>query len=326
MPEQILENIYRLPVPLEGNPLKELNTYLIKGRDRNLLLDTGFRSNSCREALFRQLAELGVHPGEMDVLLTHMHSDHSGLCAEAAGQTGTIYICGLDNHMLRSQKEWEDYWNETQRRIVAQGFPLQQLEPLWKNDPFAELDPPRNTPHISLAHGDVLEAGGHRLQAVHTPGHTPGHLCFWMEREGVLFLGDHVLFDISPNITAWNEMPDALGSYLQSLRNIREYPAALALPAHRGRGELAARVDQLLEHHARRLDETLRILRQQPEQTAFQLAGQMTWRIRARSWAEFPLTQKWFAVGETVAHLEHLVQLGALRADTVDGVVRYRVP
>ena len=48
MPEEILKNLYRLSIPLVGNPLKKLNAYLIKGSDRNLLIDTGFRQPACR--------------------------------------------------------------------------------------------------------------------------------------------------------------------------------------------------------------------------------------------------------------------------------------
>ena len=48
MPEEIAAGIYRIPVPLVGNPLKELNAYLLKGEDGNLLVDTGFRQPACR--------------------------------------------------------------------------------------------------------------------------------------------------------------------------------------------------------------------------------------------------------------------------------------
>ena len=323
MPEEILKNIYRLPIPLAGNPLKELNAYLIKGRDRNLLIDTGFRCESCRTALFQQLAELGLQPGDVDVLLTHLHSDHSGLCAEAAGEHGTIYISGQDDFMLQSHLVWEQHWRALCNSMDRQGFSLRAAENLWGTDASDPMDPPHDTPHICLNDGDVLEAGGYRLQAVLTPGHTPGHMCFWMENEGTMFLGDHVLFDISPNITAWNGFPDALGVYLQSLQKIQEYPVELPLPAHRGRGVLSERVDALIRHHDRRLEETLRILHEQPGLNAYELAGKMTWRIRARSWEEFPLTQKWFAVGETVAHLEHLVALGQLSSIEKNGVAYY---
>ena len=63
MPQEIIPNLYRLPVPLPGNPLKELNAYLIRGKDRCLLVDTGFRQEPCRQALFSQLKELGLAPG-----------------------------------------------------------------------------------------------------------------------------------------------------------------------------------------------------------------------------------------------------------------------
>ena len=118
--------------------------------------------------------------------------------------------------------------------------------------------------------------------------------------------------------------PDALGSYLASLRAVRDLPVRLALPGHRGRGELAPRVDALLEHHARRLEELRAILRKEPGLTAYQAAGRMRWRIRASSWEDFPLAQKWFAVGECMAHLDYL-RLRGLAARDWDGAVwRYR--
>ena len=138
--------------------------------------------------------------------------------------------------------------------------------------------------------------------------------------DGILFTGDHVLFDISPNITPWNGMEDALGCYLDSLRAVRELPARLALPGHRRPGALAPRVDALLEHHARRLDELTAILRARPGSTAYEAAAHMTWNIRSRSWDDFPLAQKWFAVGECIAHLDHLRRQGRLQREQQDGV------
>ena len=115
-------------------------------------------------------------------------------------------------------------------------------------------------------------------------------------------------------------MEDALGCYLDSLRAVRELPARLALPGHRRPGALAPRVDALLEHHARRLDELTAILRARPGSTAYEAAAHMTWNIRSRSWDDFPLAQKWFAVGECIAHLDHLHRQGRLQRERQDGV------
>lgn len=78
MAEQIAEGLWRLEISLVGNPLKNLNSYLITG-ERSLLMDTGFRQEPCREAIERQLAETGVERGRLHIFLTHLHSDHTGL-------------------------------------------------------------------------------------------------------------------------------------------------------------------------------------------------------------------------------------------------------
>ena len=94
--EEICKNIYRIPVRLTGNPLKELNSYLIKDPDRSLLIDTGFRRSECREDLLAGLAELGVYLEDIDIFLTHLHSDHSGLAAELIAPGGKVYIGEID--------------------------------------------------------------------------------------------------------------------------------------------------------------------------------------------------------------------------------------
>ena len=73
------------------------------------------------------------------------------------------------------------------------------------------------------------------------------------------------------------------------------------------------RIDQLLVHHRNRVAETLSIVEKYPGMTAYDITGRMTWDIRAKSWDDFPLNQKWFAVGEALAHLELLIQEGTVK-------------
>ena len=101
--EQVADGIWRIGVELPQNPLRELNSYLIKGKEneRDLLIDTGFRREECREALFAGLRALGSSPDRLDILLTHLHSDHTGLAREAAGADSRIYISGTDLAILK---------------------------------------------------------------------------------------------------------------------------------------------------------------------------------------------------------------------------------
>ena len=141
---------------------------------------------------------------------------------------------------------------------------------------------------------------------------------------GILFTADHVLFDITPNITMWPNLPNALGRYLESLEKVRALPVKLALPGHRHTGNLEARIQALFTHHRNRVGETLAIVQREPGLTAYQVASRMTWDIKADSWEAFPLNQKWFASGEALAHLEYLMEAGQVAREAgPEGSARY---
>lgn len=320
--EKILDHLYRIPVPLPGNPLRELNAYLILGGQRAVLIDTGFHQDACRDALWAGLAEHGLKPGDVEILLTHLHSDHSGMAPETAGEK-PIYISHTDLPSLADMDCRFELRKKSDFRYRAEGFPQAILDGVEQNNPARSLAPPVGGNYQGLENGQVLDVGGYKLKCLFMPGHTPGQMCFWEEKEGLLFTGDHVLFDITPNITAWNGVEDSLGTYLESLKRIREVDHRLALPGHRGTGDLKARVDHLIEHHQQRLEEALQAVAGHPGAGAYELAGYMTWRIRARSWEDFPVAQKWFAVGECMSHLDYLRLRGAIRREVDGGLHRY---
>lgn len=319
--EQMMPGFWRIPVPLPGNPLKELNSYLIRGQGENLLIDTGFRMEPCRTAITRALAELRVRREETDVLLTHLHSDHSGLAPELVGPRRRIYVSRADMPYLVHSEGWKKALGP---QLLQMGFSQRETERCQTDNPAASMAPERCDRYVPLEEGDVISCGGYTLRAVSTPGHTPGHLCFAMEEERILLTGDHVLFDITPNIIPWRELPDALGSYLDSLNKMIPYAAYKALPGHRGSGDITARATALKVHHAERLVEVLQAVCTAPGRTAYELAGRIRWKIRAASWEEFPLAQKWFAVGECQAHLDHLIILGDVVRVWDGAVWRYR--
>lgn len=323
MAERLASNLWRLDIPLEGNPLKNLNSYLITGEERSLLIDTGFRQDSCRRALTDQLAETGVDRETLDIFLTHLHSDHTGLAPDFVGAGGRIYISETDGAGLRLGLT-DDYWRGMYEEYVGEGFPREEIDRLWLANP-AQGAAPRNWSAgcAALRDGDRLFYGGVTLRCILTPGHTPGHLCLYGEEPRWLFSGDHVLFHITPNICRWQSMPDALGSYLESLDKLRGLPVERLLPGHRKEtGDLDMRIGQLEEHHRHRLGEVLDIVRTAPGRTAYEIAGRMRWSIRS-TWREFPVQQKFFALGECMAHLDYLERRGRICRRERDGLIRY---
>lgn len=324
MIEELYRNIYRIGVPLPGNPLKELNSYFIKGTKSDLLIDTGFRREACLKALQEGLDELGSDPSRRDVLLTHLHSDHSGLADLIAGKERKIFIHETDLALLRRFRE-TTVPEFRYQRFISEGFSGKLLEEMYRTNPaMTEAMDSTACTFVPLRNGDPVPAGNYTLETLYVPGHTPGNCMFWLRDEKILFSGDHVLFDITPNITYWPGVADSLGEYINSLKRYIDLPVHMTLPGHRQTGSYRERVEALLVHHVRRLAEAYAIVQENPGLNACEIAGLMKWKIRAASWDTFPVVQKWFAVGECLAHLDYHMQRGRLRAETgSDGIRRY---
>jgi len=326
--EEVFKNIYRIPVGLPNNPLKVLNSYLIRDPERSILIDTGFRVRECREDLLAGFDELGEDPGAVDIFLTHLHADHSGLSSDIVGEGKQILIsetdgAWLDTLPLEGESWTEDKWVKNKANDILAGMPPYIVDNMEKLSPAFSFAPPGGAHYTCVKDGDVLRAGGYSFRCISTPGHTPGHMCLWEADNSLMFTGDHVLFDITPNITSWPTIDDSLGDYLESLRKIREYPVKTALPGHRKPGGFHARIDELFLHHEKRLEEVKNIIHETPGLTAYEVAGRMRWKIRAANWDEFPVSQKIFAVGECMAHLDYLRLRGAIRCELDGAVHRY---
>ena len=111
-----------------------------------------------------------------------------------------------------------------------------------------------------LTEGDEVVVGSDVLKVLHTPGHSPDHLCFYCENEGVLFCGDLLVKGSTVVIPANHE--GNLVQYLASLRRIRELNPPRVLPAHGGEiDDVVGLIGQYLEHRRRRDDEILDALR-----------------------------------------------------------------
>ncbi|KSZ57891.1 beta-lactamase [Rhodococcus pyridinivorans KG-16] len=167
---------------------------------------------------------------------------------------------------------------------------------------------------VVLAHGDRLDLPGWNIEAVWTPGHTPGHLAFVDRDRDLLFSGDHMLPRISPNISSGpGELGDPLHRYLLSLHATTALPDCEVLPAHeyRFRG-VTERARQLMDHHEVRLDEIREAVAARPESTAWEITTRVTWSrpIDVMN----PRLQR-LAVRETQAHLIVLADRGDIRSD-----------
>lgn len=308
MPVEVLPHVYRIEVPLPNNPLKALNSYVITG-ERNLVVDTGMNRRECLVAMRAGLEALGADPARTDFFLTHLHADHTGLVAELAGEGSRVYFSALDASILSD----DEYWQEVLYFARLNGFPAEDLQEALEAHPGYRYSHRRSAKEITfsfLKEGDTLDFGEYRFYCLETPGHTKGHLCLYEPEKKVLFAGDHILRDITPNISLWCENENPLRDYLASLEKISQLEVNLVLPGHRSIfSDCRQRIEELKRHHRKRAAEVLDILRE-GELDAYQVAARMNWDLSCPSWELFPVAQKWFAHGEAIAHLKYLEEGG----------------
>lgn len=188
---------------------EETHCYLLNGTDRSLLIDTGL--GICN--IYDEVVKLTDKP--VTAAATHIHWDHIG---------GHKYFPDFYAH-----KEELDWLTgkfplplSTVREMVLDrcdapdGFDIEQYEMF------------QGTPAGLLTDHDVIDLGGRKIEALHTPGHSPGHLCFWEADRGYLFTGDLVYQD---TLFAYYPSTDPK-AYLASLEKIAALPAKRVFPAH----------------------------------------------------------------------------------------------
>lgn len=317
MIEKIVRGLYRIEIPLPRNPLKYVNSYVIKDETRSLIIDTGFNMDRCYVAMAEALSALHVRPERADFFITHLHADHSGLIDRVASRSDVL-VSSVEAPIAVEAIENPDYWVEIVNFLGMNGFPPEELANILKHHPGIQYNSTR-TDLQPVNDGELLEYGDFSLSVVLTPGHSPGHVCLYEPEKKLLFSGDHILFDITPNITWWPSVDNSLDDYLRSLEKVYELDVDATLPGHRRvYRNHRVRIEELKEHHNRRLGEVLDALRK-GARTAWEVAPHISWDIRFREWNKLPVTQKWFAVGETVAHLIYLEKKGLVTREEMDG-------
>jgi glyoxylase-like metal-dependent hydrolase (beta-lactamase superfamily II) len=317
--EEIMPNVYRIVVPLPRNPLKEVNSYVLTSKERNLIIDTGMNRPECIEAFQGGLEELKLDLDKTDFMVTHLHADHLGLVATFIKDGAKVYMGEGDSKPMRTGTGWGSMGDYA----GASGFPESELEAALSNHPGAKYGPQAMMEFTILREGDTLNVGEYTLRAIETPGHSYGHVCLYEPNKKVLFSGDHVLGDITPNIQAWSDDQDPLDLYITSLKKVLKMEIAMILPGHRTIiQDGKKRINELIEHHRVRANEVVTILAR-GRKNAYQTAAEMKWDIKADSWEDFPVSQKWFATGEAIAHLRYLEGLGLIQRETVNGRIIY---
>jgi glyoxylase-like metal-dependent hydrolase (beta-lactamase superfamily II) len=322
-PAQLLPGLWwlRLPLPLR---LDHVNVWLARDPEGWTIVDTGFDTPETRqiwEAVLRSLlADAPVHR----LLATHYHPDHIGLAGWLAARTGAELWTTRSEWLLArllslDTSEEFDRVHELYDRLSGLPEPLIRERRAAGNLYRKRASPPPGR-YRRLRAGNDIALAGRRFRVVIGEGHAPEMITLVSMERDLVIAADQLLPRISPVVAVPASAPesDPLSDFLASLERYREIPAdAMVLPSHgRPYCNLPVRLQQLAEHHEERLERALQAC--VAPATIFEI-------LPALFESEIGPSQLGFALGETWAHMNHLLARGAVeRWLAEDGAYRFR--
>jgi len=321
--QQLAPGIHWLRKPLPF-ALDHINLWLIEEGAGWTLVDTGLGNRATRD-LWKSSFDTALAGRPISrIVVTHYHPDHAG---------NASWLCERFNAPL-----WMTRGEFLTVHSVLHGvasfsaaassalFRANGMEPAAaaalnaRGDLYSKLVPAFPPQHRRLMEGATVNFGGQDWRVIIGHGHAPEHASLYCERLNVLISGDMLLPKISTNVAVRpiDPMADPLGLFLASIRRYRDLPEdVLVLPSHgmpfRG---AHARVAQLEAHHEERLDALVKACTAAPKSAADLL--EVLFRRKLDS------SQIFFAMGESIAHVHHLLYAGRLhRSVDAYGVARF---
>ncbi len=311
--------VHTIPVPTPF-PVGPVNVHLI-ARDPVTLVDTGPLSDEAWELLRAGLARRGLAPGDVRrVLLTHGHQDHFGLAARLARGGADLWGGVLDRSHFAMRRNTRMLLDAMTRHGFGAATRLAVTASTAGVDTYSEALQEWN----GLHGGEVLPGDGYSVLVRSVPGHTPGSLTFEVPEAGILFTGDTVLRDITPNAIV-DEDPlhpgetfRSVSRYFESLEALgAAAPGAELLTGHGRRiPDFASHREKLEGKYRLRVDQVVRTLAGGPR-TVSEMVASMFPGVDA--------VHIYLAYSEALGFLMYLEDLGRVERIRGSRIDRFRL-
>ncbi len=316
-------HLFTTPTPF---PVGRVNNYLIAD-SQPTLIDTGIGTDRAWEFLESGIGQAGYRVKDIKrILITHGHIEHYGMARKIAEESGAeVFIHSADKEKVlegypeRSSRELGSVWDQFYRLLDV---PVSQVEQIEAFSKFAYTLCRQLETATPLDDGDRISFDRFELEAVHTPGHSPGTVCFFEPITRLLFCGDHLLHSTpsSPVLElgegGFEEKPKGLVNYLASLDKAESLRPALALPGH---GPLIEDMNRLfikIQRYNRLRNRRILSHLDNGQQSIYKLAK-----------LAFPTVENhdvFLTLSEVVGALEVMEREGTVESFVEDGLLHYR--
>jgi glyoxylase-like metal-dependent hydrolase (beta-lactamase superfamily II) len=241
---EVVDGVFRMALPLGIHGVPTVSAYLLRGEDGDTLVDCGIAAGvdggdpgpDGTAAVGTALTAAGSSLERLErLVVTHAHIDHFGLAGEVVRRSGgELWMHRRTDLDLAKYDEPEEAVDRRTLMLADHGLYGPELTASSEGlRDWLPVMPSVGRPSRLLDGGEQFRVGGRTWEVVHTPGHSPGHVCLWHAGERLLCSGDHLLQVVSPPVTFERGFePDPMGSYLESLDRVRDLAPELVLPGH----------------------------------------------------------------------------------------------
>jgi glyoxylase-like metal-dependent hydrolase (beta-lactamase superfamily II) len=314
MATSVSDKIYKIELPIPY-PLKTTNVFFVDEPPRTLV-DAGIKTEVSFETLEKGLGNIGFGLNAIErILITHGHIDHYGQAKRLSSLSGApIYIHSKEYGRIRSFIHSLGFLKSI---LLRNGVPKALVdEAIHFIESAQNLADPLEEAFF-LNDGDSISFRSMTWKTLHCPGHSPGLICFYWPEKKILFTGDHLLKEVTPNpILNVTETVSpfrypSLREYLASLKRIETMDISLALPGH---GEeihdTRGLIQKVYSHHKERMDLVVAFL-SKGEKTPFEIAMDL--------FPGLPPFEVFLGISEAVGHLEILREGGRVAVKEKEG-------
>ncbi len=243
--EQDFGGVRRIELPLPFRP-GYVNVYLVPLEDGWILVDCGMDLPDVTSAY----EKAGIDWSSIrQTLITHSHPDHSGFAERIRRLTGApVRMHHHEDAFLNTMRTPTEYLAWQEEVLRRAGVPESALGGIWKSCLQMNSFFPAISADSYIEDGEIIPTALGPMQALLTPGHTRGHLCFHLPDAKILIAGDQILNPRTPHLE-WDSETDALAEFRVSLERLQQLDPEWVLPSHgRPSSGREARIRALLEH------------------------------------------------------------------------------
>ena len=318
--EQVREDVWAVGAAMPGGHITYSLLYLLRDAQGAIhVIDPGWNSDANWRALEAALDEIGASVGGVaSIIATHLHPDHIGMAGRLQeASAAPILVHPAEQRALATYAEG-DWSPVTLTQRLREWEVPDDRRPELERVQNGAVDLPGARIDGVLTSGRRLDIPGFDLIAMHTPGHTPGHLCLREDARSFVLTGDHVLPTMHAGLwLGGRTKTNPLTEYLAALAAVAAYPDHEVLPGHGYRFEgLLARSKQSAQHHLRRSREVAAVLIESHRPTIWEIASRLTWTA---GWGNLRGFYLYSALAQTSMHKD-FVEMGEI--DNVADILR----